>query len=354
MVDGPRPRRPGPGPPTAEPTGHNDAGEFEEHRRHLFGVAYRMLGSVVEAEDVVQDAWLRWSAVERSTVDEAQAYLTTIVSRLSLDRLRSARHRREAYVGPWLPEPLPTPHEPATVAPPTADDPETAAELADSLTFAFLTMLDRLGPHERVVVLLHDVFGYRYGEIADMVERTETACRQLASRARRRLRDDRTEPDDGTAHRSSGDARDDHTTLTPSAARVRGREGRALVDGFLAALATGDIATVAAALAPDIVLVSDGGAQVRAARRPVVGARRVARFLVNLAARAPDGVAIEATELNGEPAVYVTIDGAPYLTLGLSLTAGAAVTATGTEAAIDRLWLVRNPDKLAHLAHDRG
>jgi RNA polymerase sigma-70 factor (ECF subfamily) len=207
---------------------------FEQHRLHLFDVAYRMLGSVAEAEDIVQEAWLRWAQAERDGVDDARAFLTTVVSRLAIDRLRSAQRRRETYVGPWLPEPLPTWTTPRGG---DALGPEDAADLADSLTFAFLTMLDQLHPDERAVLLLHDVFGYQFGEVAAMVGRSEAACRQLASRARRRLR------------------RVDEDRLAPA----RTRPPVEHVDRFLAALAVGDVPEVLAVLAPDVVLVSDGG-----------------------------------------------------------------------------------------------
>jgi RNA polymerase sigma-70 factor (ECF subfamily) len=287
-------------------------GSFEDHRHLLFGVAYRMLGSVSDAEDVVQDAWLRWSAIDRSHVEDAGAFLTTVVSRLSLDRLRSARHRRERYVGPWLPEPLPTQRAPQ----PPPDGPEEAAELADSLTFAFLTMLDQLEPEERAVLLLHDVFGYRFREVADMVDRSEAACRQLASRARRRLHVV------GTAQPPGGT-----------------RPADAQVERFLTAMATGDIDSVLAVLAPDVVLVSDGGPDHRAARRPVHGSDRVGRLLVHLASRMPAGTTVTAQDINGEPGIIVAVDGVPFLTLGFA----------GGPQGIDRVWLVRNPSKLAHL-----
>ncbi|CAN5890967.1 RNA polymerase sigma-70 factor [soil metagenome] len=308
------------------PAGDQPAGDngYEDHRHHLFGVAYRMLGSVADAEDVAQDAWLRWSQVDAGAVQDQRAFLTTVVSRLALDRLRSAHHRRETYVGPWLPEPLPT--GPAgrdrVFGAAEGAGPEEAAELADSLTFAFLTLLDRLEPDERVVLLLHDVFGYRFGEIAHKVQRSETGCRQLASRARRRLR----------AERASSTARGD------------ARPSPEVVDGFLTALVTGDIDGVLGALAPDVVLVSDGGPHHHAARRPVIGARRVGRLLVNLGGRTPAGAGFERLDINGEPGVLVTVDGAPFATIGLG----------GAPEGIDRIWFVRNPDKLAHLARRDG
>jgi RNA polymerase sigma-70 factor (ECF subfamily) len=287
---------------------------FEQHRPHLFDVAYRMLGSVAEAEDILQEAWLRWAQAERDGIDDARAFLTTVVSRLAIDRLRSAQRRRETYVGPWLPEPLPT-----WTTPRRGGDlgPEDAADLADSLTFAFLTMLDQLHPDERAVLLLHDVFGYQFGEVAAMVDRSEAACRQLASRARRRLR------------------RVDDDSLAPA----RTRPPVEHVDRFLAALAVGDVPEVLAVLAPDVVLVSDGGPDHHAARRPVRGPDRVSRLLVNVASRMPAGATVALREINGEPGVIVSVAGVPFATLGLA----------GGPHGIDRVWLVRNPTKLAHL-----
>ncbi len=159
--------------------GMSTADEFEALRPRLFGIAYRMTGSVGDAEDACQDAWLRWQRVDRGAVDNAEAYLVRVVTHLALDRLQSAQRRRESYVGPYLPEPL--------IADTTAVQPEAAAELTDSLTFAFLVLLDELTPRERAVLLLHDVFGYPFDEIAPMIDLTPAACRQLASRTRRKL-----------------------------------------------------------------------------------------------------------------------------------------------------------------------
>jgi RNA polymerase sigma-70 factor (ECF subfamily) len=295
---------------------------FEEHRSHLFAVAYRMLGSVTEAEDIVQEAWLRRAQADGAQIEDERAFLTTVVSRLAIDRLRSARHRRETYVGPWLPEPLPTRDATRATDPRRPDD---AAELADSLTFAFLTMLDELQPDQRAVVLLHDVFGYHFGEVARMVGRSEAACRQLASRARRRLRSAGGEPSTGDGRRLPRGA-----TARPAAEAV---------DRFLVALASGDVAGVLAALAPDVVLVSDGGPDHHAARRPVRGPERVGRLLVNLGRRLPESTTLEPREINGEPGVIVSIGGVPFATIGFA----------GGPHGIDRLWLVRNPSKLAHL-----
>jgi RNA polymerase sigma-70 factor (ECF subfamily) len=282
------------------------ADEFEEHRHHLFGVAYRMLGSVSEAEDVVQDTWLRWRATSPDEVRSPRGFLTTVATRLAIDRLRSAQRRREEYVGPWLPEPLVT-----------DDDPAATAELADSLSMAFLLVLERLNPVERAVLLLHDVFGYDYDEVADIVERTPANCRQIASRARAHLSGER-----------------------PVRPRTAVEDEQRLAFAFAAAAGSGDLATLEGMLAEDVVLWSDGGAARRAARRPVVGRDRVARFIVNVAHRVPVDAAFEYVHLNGEPAVIVRNADGPYMTWSVELFDGA----------VRAIHAVNNPDKLRHLA----
>lgn len=282
---------------------------FEEHRRHLFGVAYRMLGSVAEAEDVVQDTWLRWQASADDDVRSPRSYLTTVATRLAIDRLRSAQRRREEYVGPWLPEPVVT-----------DDDPAATAELADSLSMAFLLVLERLNPVERAVLLLHDVFGYDYDEVAAIVERTAANCRQIASRARGHL-----------------------TSERPVRPRPSQEEEQRLAFAFAAAAGAGDLAALEGLLAEDAVLWSDGGAARRAARRPVRGRDRVARFVANVTQRMPVDGSIEFVHLNGEPAVIVRTPEGPYLTMAVELADGA----------ISAIHVVNNPEKLRHLA-ERG
>jgi RNA polymerase sigma-70 factor (ECF subfamily) len=279
---------------------------FEEHRRHLFGVAYRMLGSVAEAEDVVQDTWLRWCAAPEDEVRSPRAYLTTVATRLAIDRLRSAQRRREEYVGPWLPEPLVT-----------DDDPASTAELADSLSMAFLLVLERLNPVERAVLLLHDVFGYGYDEVGSIVERTPANCRQIASRARSHL-----------------------TEARPVRPRPSQEDEQRLAFAFAAAAATGDLATLEGMLAEDVVLWSDGGPVRRAARRPVVGRHRVARFLANVSHRLPQDGTVDFVHLNGAPAVVMWTSEGPEMALSIDLE-GSEVRAVHT---------VINPEKLRHLA----
>ncbi|GIU86471.1 MAG: RNA polymerase sigma factor SigJ [Acidimicrobiia bacterium] len=238
---------------------------FERERPRLTGLAYRLLGSLTDAEDVVQEAWVRWQRADRSAVERPEAWLTTVVSRLGLDRLKARRRDRAVYVGPWLPEPLVAPAgAPHGSVPP---GPEAHAELADSLTTAFLLLLERLTPEERLAVLLADVFREPFARIAGILGRSEPAARQLASRARRRLRD--------------------AATAEPVPVRPGDEEQARVVSGLLAALAAGDVDGAARLLAPGVVLVADGGPDRRAARRPVVGPARVARLLVYLASGSP-------------------------------------------------------------------
>jgi RNA polymerase sigma-70 factor, ECF subfamily len=263
-------------------TGPDPLDVWNAERDRLFGIAYRMLGTVTEAEDALSDAWIRWQAAAHATIDEPAAWLTTVVTRRCLDVLRSARVRREAYVGPWLPEPLVT-------APDIADQ----VEHAESLQMALLVVLETLSPLERAVFVLREVFGYEYAEIAAVVGRTEAACRQLAHRARSHVaaRRPRFDPDPATR--------------------------RSVTERFVAACTTGDLDSLVALLAEDVTLWSDGGGVVTAARRPVVGADAVARFLVGIAGKAPDGWAARLLQLNGEPALIVDLAGAPLLAMVL-------------------------------------
>jgi RNA polymerase sigma-70 factor (ECF subfamily) len=277
---------------------------FDAARPRIRGLAYRMLGTFADADDVVQDTWLRWQAAGGAHIDNPEAWLVTAATRLCLDRLRSSARTREIYPGPWLPEPIVT--DPG---------PERAAELADSLTLAFLVLLDQLAPLERAVFVLADVFDVPYAEIATTVGRSPAACRQIASRARRRLRPD--EP----GHQ-------------PAAA------DRELVRGLLRALASGEVNEVVARLAPQVVCITDGGPRRRAARRPVVGADRVARLLLGLARRYP--------HLKSRPAVVGGSAGAVF-------TAGDAIdqlmAVTTKDGVITSLYFVGNPEKFTSVGH---
>lgn len=282
---------------------------FAEQRPRLVGLAYRMLGSLADAEDVVQEAWLRWDRSDTATIERPAAWLTTVTSRLAVDRLRAQRRRREDYVGPWLPEPVATPHL-------TAEGdrgPEAAAELTESLELGFLVVLDTLGPVERAVFVLADVFAVPYAEIAEAVERSPEACRQIASRARRRVAEAR-------------------------AGRRPADEG--LLGELVGAIAAGNAAAVIELLAPGVVLTSDGGPRRHAARRPVVLPDRVARLLVNLAARMPLDGTIGIEQVNCAPALVVR--GSETMVLAVECEPGGG--------AVERVRLLLNPDKLAGVA----
>ena len=303
MTDRPVPTVPDRPTETADPDDPDDPDDqFERERPRLVGVAYRMLGTVPDAEDVVQNVWFRWNRLTPGEVDRPAAWLTTATTRLALDHLRSVRRRRESYVGPWLPEPLVR-----------EDGPAESAELAESLRLGFLTLLDELEPTERAVFLLSDVFGVPFAEIATTVGKSDVACRQIASRARRRIR-------------------------RPTA-RTDAGSGRAVVDALLVALASGDLERVMAHLAPDVVCVSDGGATRRAARRPVVGAERVARFLVNLTHRHLGAMEVRMVLVGGDPGTVITLDGVIDLVTAFEVDGDRVVAVRS----------VRNPDKLVNV-----
>ncbi|WP_369387837.1 RNA polymerase sigma factor SigJ [Streptomyces sp. CG1] len=283
---------------------------FEEHRPLLMGVAYRMLGRVADAEDVVQDAWLRWSGADLAGVREPRAYLVRITTRLAIDRMRQVRARGEAYVGPWLPEPYLT--EFGAAAPDSADH----AVLADSVSLAVLVVLESLSPLERAVFVLREAFGYPYAEIAALLGRGEAAVRQLAGRARRHV-----------------DERRPRYEVDPA----RRRE---LTDRFLAAAAEGDLDGLVSLLAPDVRLVSDSGGKAKAALRIVHTADKVARFLVGVARHSPPDLSPRLLETNGGPAVLLLSGGTPDSLVQLDVADGRVTT----------VYVVRNPDKLRHLA----
>jgi RNA polymerase sigma-70 factor (ECF subfamily) len=280
--------------------------EFDELRPLLFSIAYRMLGSAMDAEDIVQDAYLRWQKAADAEIESPKAYLSTIVTRLCLDYLRSARVQREEYVGPWLPEPLAVEEAP--------DVADTAA-LHESLSMAFLVLLESLTPVERAIFLLHDVFGYDFSEIAGIVGRSEANCRQLARRAR-------------------GYVEARRPRFEPSAAQ----QDR-LTHQFLRACTTGDLPGLVATLADDITLWADGGGKVRAARNPIHGADAVARFLLGVLRKAPEGLDTRFARVNGQPGVVSYLAGQPFAVLLIDV----------ADERIQGLRLVVNPDKLQHL-----
>ena len=250
--------------------------DFQTHRGRLFGIAYRMLGSAAEAEDVLQDAWLRWSKVTDEVRDSA-AYLATIVTRLSLTALDSARSRRETYIGPWLPEPV------ATTA-----DPLLGAERGEALSLAVLLLLERLSPSERAAYVLREAFEYPYDEIALVLQTTAANARQLTTRARAHLDRER-------------------------GASVSAQQRDRLLAGITAAAQSGDLAALEALLASDVVSLSDGGGIVSAARKPVVGRSNVARLVIGLLEKYSEGTSWLFTEVNGEPTILVVRDGLPLV-----------------------------------------
>jgi RNA polymerase sigma-70 factor (ECF subfamily) len=287
---------------------------FDRHRRLLFTVAYQMLGSVADAEDVVQDAWLRWSSADRSDVADERAYLVRTVSRLALDRLNSARARRETYVGPWLPEPLMT-------GPAAEPDPADVAELGEQVSLALLVVLETLSPVERAVFVLREVFGMPAAEVARVLGRSEAAVRQLAHRAREHVeaRQPRFDTDRGRA--------------------------REVTERFLAAAVGGDVDGLLAAMSPGVVLISDGGGKVKAARRPIVGADKVARFLAAIAPVGAElGLRVGMADVNGAPAVIAWNDEGPYMALQLVLVDGL----------VEQVLYMGNPEKLAGIAAAAG
>lgn len=283
----------------------SDLEEFEAERARLTAIAYRMLGSSADAEDAVQEAYLRWRDRGDREVSSSASYLTTIVVRLCIDELRSARARRETYVGPWLPEPLLVDEA----------EPGVAAELSDSLSLAFLVLLEELAPVERAAFLLHEVFAYEYGEIAPMLGREEPACRQMVSRARRRVGERR--------HRFEADT----------------RAGRELAERFLTACAGGDLEGLMSVVSEDVVLWTDGGGKVKAARRPIHGASKVCRFLVSVAKGIPPDTEFRSAVVNGEPGYLFVENGIVTTTLSFDIAAGQIVGVTA----------VLNPDKLLGL-----
>ena len=285
---------------------------ISEHRPRLLGLAYRMLGDVDEAEDVVQEAFLRWHLAEQEEVRAPEAWLVTVVTRLSVDRLRRLQTERSAYPGPWLPEPIATEPALAPASPPPTD---RAAELASDLSIALLLMLERLAPVERAALLLRDVFDVEYAEIARILERSTDAVRQLVHRARARVRAERTR------------------VAVPASEQER------ILDRFMNALSAGDACALLALLAPDVVLGTDGGGRVLAARRWLCGPDRVTRFLLGVSRKFGGGFERRLTQLNGRPAVLVFADGVLI----------TVTTVDVEDGRIRALHIVRNPEKLRHV-----
>ncbi|MEU0156587.1 RNA polymerase sigma factor SigJ [Micromonospora fulviviridis] len=283
------------------------AGALTAHRPMLLGLAYRLLGSLHDAEDVLQEAYLRWLAVDRESVAEPRRYLSRVVTRLALDRLRARQAARETYVGPWLPEPVPTD--------PSPFGPLDTVEQRETLSTALLHLLERLTPPERAVYVLHTAFALPYAEIGDLLDRSAADCRQLHHRAVARIADGR-------------------RRFTAGAA-----EQRRLLDAFLAAARDGDLARLTGLVAADATAWNDGGGQVSAARNPVLGAERIARFFSGLYHRRHPGVRGAPIELNGAPALLLHLPSGPRYTLSVA----------AADGRITGFYLIGNPDKLTRL-----
>ena len=284
-------------------------------RRQLINLAYRLLGSLAEAEDAVQETYARWYAMSRPQQDAIEspgAWLTTVASRICLDLLGSARARRERYVGEWIPEPLPDPAEWISGRPGgTPADPADRVTLDESVTMAFLVVLESMTPAQRVALILHDVFGYSFAEVAAITGRTPAACRQLASSARRRIR--ASQP-----------------PATPAARQA------AIIRNFKAAWEAKDIDALISLLDPGATVIADGGGLTSAALRPIEGGEQIARYVVDIAGRAPGNVTFLERTVNGQPGLVAQQD-------------GVTVTVFAFDVAGDRIkhiWAVRNPDKL--------
>jgi RNA polymerase sigma factor (sigma-70 family) len=287
-------------------------------RRRLINLAYRMLGSLGEAEDTVQETYARWYAMapqERHSIESPGAWLNKVASRICLDQLRSARSRRETYVGEWIPEPLPEPAEwvIGQESALTADrgDPADRITLDESISMAFLVVLDAMTAAERVAFILHDVFRYPFAEVAEIVGRSEAACRQLASSARRRIQASQAPP-------------------------VLVAERAGLVRDFKEAWLASDIGALIVLLDPDATLTADGGGLVSATLNPIRGGERIARYVTQLVRRAPDNVALIECTVNGQPGLVGQQDGITATVFAFEVTAGR----------IKHIWAIRNPDKL--------
>ncbi|OBF98637.1 RNA polymerase subunit sigma-24 [Mycobacterium sp. 852002-51152_SCH6134967] len=289
----------------------DDQQTFADHRNLLFAIAYRILGSAADAEDVVQDAWFKWSADDRSQVSDPKAYLSRIVSNLSMDRLRSTQRQRETYVGPWLPEPILTASD-------AADD----AVTADSVSLAMLVVLETLSPLERAVFVLKEAFDFSYAEIAEAVERSESAVRQAAHRAR------------------------EHVQARRPRFEADRAKKRQVTERFFAASVGGDINALLEMLAPEVTLWTDGGGKVRQALRPLIGAANVARWLAGTAKRPYEGIEIadmtaEVVEINGGPGIVLSGAGRIIATLTVDL---------DDDGRIATIHNIANPDKLRAIA----
>jgi RNA polymerase sigma-70 factor, ECF subfamily len=290
-----------------------DNSTFETHRPLLFGIAYRMLGSAMEAEDMVQEAWLRYQAVDATTVQSPKAFLGTIVTRLCLDRLKAAQTQREEYIGPWLPEPL------LTSEAASGSDSLNRVIQMETISMAFLLVMERLNPYERAVFLLREVFDYDYDEIATMIGKDEAACRQIFHRAKQHVH----------AHRP-------RFTSTPD-------EQQRVIQEFMVACSTGDMQGLMALLAPEVISWSDGGGKASAATRPVYGAEKVAKFILGILKRAADyevAIRIDVKQINAELGILMYVNEVLFEVIVPEIANGQ----------IQTIRFIVNPDKLRHIA----
>ncbi|MDQ3064251.1 MAG: RNA polymerase sigma factor SigJ [Acidobacteriota bacterium] len=276
---------------------------FKQHRQRLFGIGYRMLGTRDDAEDVVQEAYLRWHKADAENIESPEAWLVTVVTRLAVDRLRGLRKEREAYIGPWLPEPL---------FGRTIYTPEEQLELASNLSIAFMALLERLSPTERAAFLLRDVFDCSYAEIARIVRKNEAACRQLIHRARNRVRRDK----------PRFEATED--------------DRRRLIEKFLAAVNAGDETTLLSLFAEDATMTSDGGGRVVAARKVILGRNKIARLYYHLGLKTKGLLDVRIAPINGELGIVTTVFGQPF----------AATVFEIEDEKIRAVYQVMNPEKL--------
>lgn len=281
----------------------NQAEIFKRHRQRLFGLAYRMTGTRADAEDIVQETYLRWHKAETEKIKSAQAWLVSVATRLSIDRLRRVSKERETYIGPWLPEPL-FQH--------SAASPEEELEFADSLSMAFMALLERLSPTERAAFLLREAFDVSYGEIARIVGKNETACRQLIHRARERVRNDKPRFEASEADKKK------------------------LIEKFIAATAAGDEKAILALFAEDAVMTSDGGGKVTAARKIIEGGRKIANLYYHVALKSKGLLDARIAPINGEIGIISTVFGQPF----------AATVFEIEDDKIRAVYQVMNPDKL--------
>lgn len=277
--------------------------DFINMRPRLFGIAYRMLGSAVEAEDVVQDAWMRWQTTDRSVVQNPPAFLVTTTTRLSINVAESARSRHETYIGPWLPEPIDT-----------SEDPRVGAERGEALELAVLLLLEKLSPTERAAYTLREAFEYPYKEIADILQTTEANTRQLVTRARKHIADGRR-------------------------ASVSNSERSRFLNAFISAARNGDLLGLESLFASDVVSMSDGGGFVRAARNPVVGRERVAKFISSVT-WFWNGVKVDEVEANGQPCMLISRGGSAVV----------LVVVNASAEGINQIWWLMRPSKLGAIA----